>query len=96
MTTTQFYRGPLSIEQAAQEILRGAGTRYDPTLTEAFKKALPEMRKVRAAISDELGDIINLDFSEAARGGAKPAKNAAAAPAKAAAPKKQPDAAPRK
>lgn len=65
MTTTQFYREPLSTEQAAQEILRCAGTRYDPKLTEAFKKALPAMRKVRAAIADELGDIINLDFSAA-------------------------------
>jgi putative two-component system response regulator len=65
MTTTQFYRAPLSIEQAAQEILRCAGTRYDPTFTEAFKKALPAMRKVRGAIADELGDIINLDFSAA-------------------------------
>jgi putative two-component system response regulator len=65
ITTTQFYRAPLSTEQAAQEILRCAGTRYDPKLTEAFKKALPAMRKVRAAIADELGDIINLDFSAA-------------------------------
>jgi putative two-component system response regulator len=84
MTTTQFYREPLSVDQAAQEILRCAGTRYDPKLTEAFKKALPEMRKVRAAIADELGDIINLDFS------------AASPPAKAAAPKKPLAAAPKK
>jgi putative two-component system response regulator len=62
MTTTQFHRDPLSIEQAAQEILRGSGTRYDPKLVDAFRKALPAMRKVRAAFSDELGEIINLDF----------------------------------
>jgi putative two-component system response regulator len=66
MTTTQFYREPSSIEQAAQEILRCAGTIYDPKLAEAFKKALPAMRKVRAAIPDALGDIINLDFRAAA------------------------------
>ena len=84
MTTTQFYREPLSIEQAAQEILRCAGTRYDPKLTEAFKKALPSMRKVRGAIKDELGDIINLDFS------------APATPKKPAPPKKPPVAMPRK
>jgi len=100
MTTTQFYREPLSIEKAAQEILRCAGTRYEPKLTEAFKKALPEMRKVRAAIADALGDIINLDFMEAARGAsptakvaAAPAKAAAAAPARPAAAKKMPPAA---
>jgi putative two-component system response regulator len=82
MTTTQFYREPLSVDQAAQEILRCAGTRYDPKLTEAFKKALPEMRKVRAAIADELGDIINLDFSAAASAAKAPApkKPVAAAP----------------
>ena len=34
----------------------------DPSVVEAFKKALPVMRKVRAAFSDELGEIINLDF----------------------------------
>lgn len=73
MTTTQFYREPLSVEQAAQEILRYAGTRYDPQLTEAFKKALPAMRKVRVAIADELGDIINLDFSAATRPARAPA-----------------------
>src|SRR6185295_2132604 len=88
MTTTQFYREPLSVEQAAQEILRCAGTRYDPKLTEAFKKALPAMRKVRAAIPDELGDIINLDFS------APPAKAAAAAKPAAPAPARKPSAAP--
>ena len=67
MTTTQFYREPLSTEQAAQEILRCAGTRYDPKFTEAFKKALPAMRKVRVAIADALGDIINLDFRAASK-----------------------------
>jgi putative two-component system response regulator len=88
MTTTQFYREPLSTEQAAQEILRHAGTYYDPKLTEAFKKALPAMRKVRSSIPDELGDVINLDFSAAP----KPE----GAPARPAAPKKPPPAAPKK
>jgi hypothetical protein len=36
-------------------------------VVEAFRKALPEMRKVRAAIHDDLGDIINLDFRQAAQ-----------------------------
>ena len=81
MTTTQFYREPLTLEQAAQEIQHYAGTRYDPRLMEAFKKALPAMRKVHIAITDELGDIINLDFREAVA-------QAAAAPATPGAPKK--------
>jgi len=62
MTTTQFYRDPLPVEQAAHEIVSHAGTHYDPSVVEAFKKALPAMRKVHDAISDELGEIINLDF----------------------------------
>ena len=67
MTTTQFHREPMSVEQAALEIRRGAGKQYDPAIVEAFAKALPEMKKVRAAHADALGDIINLDFSAAAR-----------------------------
>jgi HD-GYP domain-containing protein (c-di-GMP phosphodiesterase class II) len=65
MTTTQFHREPLSVEQAQAEILRGSGTRYDPAVVEAFRKALPAMRKVRAAYADALEDIINLDFRAA-------------------------------
>jgi len=63
MTTTQFYREPRSVEAAAADIVKGAGTRYDAKLVEVFKKALPMMRKVREAYADKLGDLINLDFS---------------------------------
>ncbi|MBI1943713.1 MAG: response regulator [Betaproteobacteria bacterium] len=73
MTTTQFYRDPLSVEQAAQEIMRGAGVRYDPALVEAFRKALPVLRKVRESIEDKLSDLINLDFrAPAAKAAAQP------------------------
>ena len=74
MTTTQFHREPRRPEEAAMEIIKGAGTRYDPKIVEAFKKAVPAMAKVRASLSDQLGDLINLDF-------AKPAPARAAAPA---------------
>jgi len=67
MTTTQFHRAALPVEKAAEEIERGSGTRYDPALVEAFKKALPLMRKVRETFSDKLGDMINLDFTERAK-----------------------------
>jgi putative two-component system response regulator len=70
MTTTQFFRDALPLERAAGEIERGAGTKYDPKLVEAFKKALPVMKKVRETYSDALGDLINLDF--APKGSAKP------------------------
>ena len=82
MTSTQFFREPLPIERAAGEIERGAGTKYDPKIVEAFKKALPVMKKVRETYSDALGDLINLDF--APKGAAKPAP--AAPPPRPAAP----------
>jgi putative two-component system response regulator len=63
MTTTQFYRDALPLERAEGEIMRGAGTRYDPKLVESFQKALPVMKKVREKYADQLGDLINLDFS---------------------------------
>ncbi|HYT47036.1 MAG TPA: HD domain-containing phosphohydrolase [Burkholderiales bacterium] len=83
MTSTQFFRDAIPVDQAAAEIEKGAGTRYEPKLVEAFRKALPVMKKVRETYADKLGDLINLDF--APKGAAKPA----AAPA-AAAPKPPP------
>jgi putative two-component system response regulator len=80
MTSTQFFRDALPIERAAGEIERGAGTKYDPTLVEAFKKALPVMKKVRETYSDALGDLINLDFAPKTSPAAKPAAAAPAAP----------------
>lgn len=63
MTTTQFYREPRKPEVAAAEIVKGAGSKYDPRVVEAFTRALPAMQKVLAAYSDALGDMINLDFA---------------------------------
>ena len=63
MTSTQFFRDPVPADQAAEEIVRHAGTRYDPKLIEAFRKALPVMKKVRETYADKLGDLINLDFA---------------------------------
>jgi putative two-component system response regulator len=80
MTTTQFYREPRSVDDAALEIEKYAGKRYDPKLVEAFRKALPVMKKVREAYSDKLGDLINLNFAA----GQKAPVKAAATPAKAA------------
>jgi putative two-component system response regulator len=75
MTATQFYREPRKPDDAAFEIEKLSGKRYDPKVVEAFKKALPAMEKVRESLSDALGDLINLDF-------AKPAPKGAAAAAK--------------
>ncbi len=72
MTTTQFYREPLSVLEAAAEILEASGKRFDPKLVEAFKTALPGMRKVLESYSDSLGDLIDLDFSPGRGRAAKP------------------------
>jgi putative two-component system response regulator len=63
MTSTQFHRDAIPVERAEGEIIRGAGNKYDPKLVGAFKKALPVMKKVRDKYSDQLGDLINLDFA---------------------------------
>ncbi len=72
MTTTQFYREPRNVLEAAAEIGDSAGRRFDPKLVDAFKRAFPDMKKVRDKFADELGDMINLDFS--------PARNTATRP----------------
>ena len=82
MTTTQFYREPKTVDDAAFEIEAGAGRKYDPTVVEAFKKALPAMKKVREAYADALGDLINLDFAPKSAPAAPAAKAPAAPPPK--------------
>jgi putative two-component system response regulator len=71
MTETQFYHEPHKPEEAAAEIERLSGKRYDPKVVEAFKAALPAMLKVREQLADELGEIINLDFAKPAAKKAK-------------------------
>ena len=95
MTTTQFHREPMSLDDASYEIEKGAKRKYDPKIVEAFKKALPDMKRVLEQYSDSLGDMINLDF--APKGAAKPAEvkpaEAKPAPPKPAPPKPKVDAA---
>ena len=91
MTSTQFHRDALPFERAVGEIERGAGTKYDPKLVEAFKKALPVMQKVRETYADQLGDLINLDF--APKGAQKAAPTAGVAKPAAAPPPPPPAAA---
>jgi putative two-component system response regulator len=77
MTTTQFYRPALNVLEAATAIVDGSGTRFDPRLVDAFKKALPQMRKVQETYSDALGDMIDLDFSPGRGKAVKSQKTAA-------------------
>ena len=84
MTTTQFYRQkPLTVDEAAAQITQGFGKHFDPSLAEAFAKALPVMRKVRETYADALGDMINLDFSPTRDAPPKPAPAARSAAAEA-------------
>jgi putative two-component system response regulator len=71
MTTTQFYHAAKDAEEAAIEIEKGAGKKYDPKIVEAFKKARPAMEKVKGEYADALGDLINLDFAKPAAKKAK-------------------------
>jgi putative two-component system response regulator len=88
MTTTQFYRQkPFTVDEAVKLIKAEFGKHFDPSLAEAFDKALPVMRKVREKFSDALGDLINLDFSPT-RGAPAALAPAAAAPKPAPAPAK--------
>ena len=88
MTATQFYRQkPFTIDEAAKLVKAEFGKQFDPSLAEAFDKALPVMRTVREKFSDALGDLINLDFSPT-----RDAAPAAAAQAPAKVPAAKPDA----
>ena len=78
MTATQFYREPRDEEDAAFEIEKLAGKRYDPKIVKAFKEALPAMRKVREKYADALGNLLNLDFANNAAAPAKAAPSRAA------------------
>ncbi|MGE0875831.1 MAG: HD domain-containing phosphohydrolase [Burkholderiales bacterium] len=62
MTATQFHREPMPFELAVDEIVRGSGKQFDPQVVEAFRKALPQFRKVRESYADALGDMLDLDF----------------------------------
>jgi len=62
MTTTQRYRPPMTIEQAAADIASEARTHFDPKLVEAFQIALPKLIIVHKAVRDELEGIHDLDF----------------------------------
>jgi len=63
MTTTQYRRDPIPVDEAATRIRDEAGKAFDPALLAAFGTALPAMRKVRSKLGDALGEILDLDFT---------------------------------
>jgi len=63
MTATQRRRNPISVQDAAREIVAQAGKQFDPKLVAVFRKALPKLAEVKRTVRDELKGIHNLDFS---------------------------------
>ena len=63
MTTTQYRRDPIPVDEAAVRVKDEGGKAFDPALLAAFNSALPAMRKVRAKLADSLGEILDLDFT---------------------------------
>ena len=43
MTTSRAYRPPRTPDQAVQELVRCAGTQFDPEVVQAFLRAFPDM-----------------------------------------------------
>ena len=48
MTSSRAYRDPMSVEQAIVELLRNAGTQFDPEIVKAFVEMIEDMRSNRA------------------------------------------------
>ncbi|HTD91425.1 MAG TPA: HD domain-containing phosphohydrolase, partial [Burkholderiales bacterium] len=66
LTVTRYHQDPLPVDGAATLIERAAGTQFDPQIVLAFKQVLPEMRSIRDAYADQLGDLVDLDFASPA------------------------------
>lgn len=63
MTTTQRYRSPVSVAEAAKCIAAESGKQFDPSVVAAFLKALPDLEAVHNRYKDELEGIHDLDFA---------------------------------
>jgi len=62
MTATQRRRDAIPVADAARAIVAESGKQFDPTVVDAFRKALPKMTEVHRTVRDELKGIHNLDF----------------------------------
>ncbi len=63
MTATQYRRPAIRLEHAVAYIEERAGKLFDPAVVAAFRKALPELKKVRQTYADKLGNLLDLDFT---------------------------------
>jgi putative two-component system response regulator len=56
------YKKAVPLEEALRYFEDQAGRHFDPTLIEAFKRALPEILRIREIYADENGALTDLEF----------------------------------
>jgi putative two-component system response regulator len=56
------YKPAFSIDHSLELMTAETGRHFDPTLMQAFKKALPEILRVKEIYADEFGALTDLDF----------------------------------
>ena len=65
MTTDRVYRSALPSEEAIEELLRHAGTQFDPTVVSALVKVVEEGEPVVTATGDEIRAILSQNAAAA-------------------------------
>jgi putative two-component system response regulator len=56
------YKPAFSVESALESMDAATGSHFDPALIRAFKKALPEILRVKEIYADEFGALTDLEF----------------------------------
>ena len=56
------YKRAIPIDEALNYMTDQAGKHFDPTLIEAFKRALPEILRIKDIYADENGSLTDLEF----------------------------------
>lgn len=69
LLTSRPYKLPWRVEDAVAHIEAGAGAHFDPGLIEPFRRALPQMLKIREQFADDLGALDDTEAASAAADG---------------------------
>ena len=56
------YKGAVPLDDALKYMYEQSGRHFDPTLIEAFKRAIPEILRIREIYADEHGALTDLEF----------------------------------
>ena len=56
------YKGAVPIDEALQYLYEQSGRHFDPTLIDAFRRALPEILRIKEIYADEHGALTDLEF----------------------------------